>query len=136
VPLVQEQDLQREQHQLNLRDVAQVNCPRTNGSGDTNLSPLDTTSPTTFDNAYYTNLLSQLGLLHLDQELFNGGSTDSTVRNFASSAFTAAMVNMGNISPKTGSEREIRLRCTRVLNSSDKRRRRERTCIMRANDKN
>jgi hypothetical protein len=31
------------------------NCPRTNGSGDTNLSP------TTFDNAYYTNLLSQQG---------------------------------------------------------------------------
>ncbi|TVU37250.1 hypothetical protein EJB05_10554, partial [Eragrostis curvula] len=98
----------------------QANCPRTSGSGDTSLSPLDTTSPTTFDNAYYTNLLSQKGLLHSDQQLFNGGSTDSTVRNFASnaasfnSAFATAMVNMGNISPKTGSQGQIRLSCSKV----------------------
>ncbi|OEL35636.1 Peroxidase 2 [Dichanthelium oligosanthes] len=98
----------------------QANCPRASGSGDTTLAPLDTTSPTTFDNAYFSNLLSQKGLLHSDQQLFNGGSTDSTVRNFASSAsafssaFTTAMVNMGNISPKTGTQGQIRVSCSKV----------------------
>ncbi|KAL6896878.1 hypothetical protein ACP4OV_007450 [Aristida adscensionis] len=98
----------------------QGNCPAASGSGDGNLAPLDTTSPTTFDNAYYTNLLTQQGLLHSDQELFNGGGADSTVRSFASSsaafnsAFTAAMVKMGNISPKTGTQGQIRLNCSRV----------------------
>jgi peroxidase len=39
-------------------------------SGGANIMPpLDTTMP----NAYYSNLLSHKGLLHSDQELFNGG---------------------------------------------------------------
>jgi len=94
-----------------------ANCP---ASGGTSLAPLDTTTPTAFDNAYYTNLLSQRGLLHSDQELFNNGSADSTVSNFASnaaaftSAFAAAMVKMGNLSPLTGSQGQIRLNCWRV----------------------
>nr|CAB3455318.1 unnamed protein product [Digitaria exilis] len=98
----------------------QANCPRPTGSGDTNLAPLDTSTPYAFDNAYYSNLLSQKGLLHSDQELFNGGSTDNTVRNFASnpaafsSAFAAAMVKMGNLSPLTGSQGQIRLTCSKV----------------------
>ncbi|KAF8656580.1 hypothetical protein HU200_060641 [Digitaria exilis] len=98
----------------------QANCPATAGNGDTNLAPLDTTTPTTFDNAYYNNLLSQKGLLHSDQELFNGGSTDNTVMNFASntaafsSAFTTAIVKMGNLSPLTGTQGEIRLVCSKV----------------------
>ncbi|XP_066395515.1 peroxidase 42-like [Miscanthus floridulus] len=98
----------------------QANCPM---SGGTNLAPLDTMTPTTFDNDYYTNLLSQKGLLHSDQELFNNGSTDSTVSNFASStsaftsAFTSAMVKMGNLSPLTGTNGEIRLACG-IVNSS------------------
>ncbi|NP_001169452.1 Peroxidase 2 precursor [Zea mays] len=97
-----------------------ANCPRPTGSGDGNLAPLDTTTPYSFDNAYYSNLLSQKGLLHSDQELFNGGSTDNTVRNFASnsaafsSAFAAAMVKMGNLSPLTGSQGQIRLTCSTV----------------------
>ncbi|GJN10684.1 hypothetical protein PR202_ga28800 [Eleusine coracana subsp. coracana] len=95
----------------------QANCPA--GSGGTNvLAPLDTTTANTFDNAYFSNLLSQKGLLHSDQELFNGGSTDNTVRNFASSAaafssaFATAMVKMGNISPLTGTQGEVRLKCS------------------------
>ncbi|KAF0907511.1 hypothetical protein E2562_018330, partial [Oryza meyeriana var. granulata] len=44
-----------------------ANCPQPTGSGDSNLAPLDTTTPTTFDNAYYRNLLSNKGLLHSDQ---------------------------------------------------------------------
>jgi peroxidase len=97
-----------------------ANCPRPTGSGDGNLAALDTSTPYTFDNAYFKNLLSQKGLLHSDQELFNGGSTDNTVRNFASnpsafsSAFAAAMVKMANLSPLTGSQGQIRLTCSKV----------------------
>ncbi|EEC82682.1 hypothetical protein OsI_27327 [Oryza sativa Indica Group] len=97
-----------------------ANCPRPTGSGDSNLAPLDTTTPNAFDSAYYTNLLSNKGLLHSDQVLFNGGSTDNTVRNFSSntaafnSAFTVAMVKMGNISPLTGTQGQIRLNCSKV----------------------
>uniref|UniRef100_A0ACD5ULB9 Uncharacterized protein n=1 Tax=Avena sativa TaxID=4498 RepID=A0ACD5ULB9_AVESA len=97
-----------------------ANCPQPSGSGDSGLAPLDTTSPNAFDNAFYSNLLSQKGLLHSDQVLFNGGGTDNTVRSFASnpaafgSAFATAMVNMGNIAPKTGTQGQIRLTCSKV----------------------
>ncbi|KAM3392129.1 hypothetical protein ACQJBY_013327 [Aegilops geniculata] len=95
-----------------------ANCPRS--GGDSSLAPLDTGTPTAFDNAYYTNLMSQKGLLHSDQVLFNGGGADNTVMSFASSAatfnsaFTTAMVNMGNIAPKTGTQGQIRLVCSKV----------------------
>ena len=77
-------------------------------------------SPTAFDNAYFSNLLSQKGLLQPDQQLFNGGSTGAAVRSFASSAsafssaFATAMVNMGNIAPKTGSQGQIRVTCSKI----------------------
>ncbi|XP_057825569.1 cationic peroxidase 1 [Cryptomeria japonica] len=93
----------------------QANCPF-NG-GDDNLSPLDVQTPTTFDIDYYTNLINQQGLLHSDQELFNNGSADSQVTTYANdqttffSDFAAAMVNMGNISPLTGTSGEIRTNC-------------------------
>ena len=95
-----------------------ANCPQSGGNG--NLANLDTTTANTFDNAYYTNLMSQKGLLHSDQVLFNNDTTDNTVRNFASnpaafsSAFTTAMIKMGNIAPKTGTQGQIRLSCSRV----------------------
>nr|CAB3455321.1 unnamed protein product [Digitaria exilis] len=94
-----------------------ASCPAGSG-GATVLAPLDTTTPTRFDNAYFSNLLNQKGLLHSDQQLFNGGSTDSTVRNFASSpaafssAFATAMVKMGNIRPLTGTQGQIRTTCS------------------------
>uniref|UniRef100_J3MP42 Peroxidase n=1 Tax=Oryza brachyantha TaxID=4533 RepID=J3MP42_ORYBR len=98
----------------------QASCPRSAGTGDMNLAPLDAATPNGFDNAYFTNLLSQRGLLHSDQVLFNNGSTDNTVRSFASSAaafssaFTTAMIKMGNIAPKTGTQGQIRLSCSKV----------------------
>ncbi|RLN34734.1 hypothetical protein C2845_PM03G16190 [Panicum miliaceum] len=98
-----------------------TSCPAAQStSTDNNLAPLDVTTPNTFDNAYYSNLLSQRGLLHSDQELFNNGSTDSIVQNFASnpsaftSAFTTAMIKMGNLSPLTGTAGQIRRNCWRV----------------------
>ncbi|CAL4970365.1 unnamed protein product [Urochloa decumbens] len=98
-------------------------CPAAQGSGDTNLAPLDVQTQLVFDNAYYRNLVGQCGLLHSDQELFNGGSQDALVRQYSSnpalfaSDFAVAMVKMGNISPLTGSAGQIRSNC-RVVNSS------------------
>jgi len=99
-----------------------ANCPRPTGSGDRNLANLDVSTPYSFDNAYYSNLKSQKGLLHSDQVLFTGtgGGTDNIVNNFASnpaafsSAFASAMVKMGNLSPLTGSQGQVRLSCSKV----------------------
>ncbi|XP_058739809.1 cationic peroxidase 1-like [Vicia villosa] len=94
-------------------------CP-TSG-GDNNLSPLDSTTQNLFDNSYYKNLQIQRGLLHSDQELFNGGSTDSQVESYANNFasfmadFANAMVKMGSLSPLTGDNGEIRQNC-RVVN--------------------
>ncbi|TKY62528.1 Peroxidase 53 [Spatholobus suberectus] len=101
----------------------QQNCPQ-NGSGTT-LNNLDPSSPDTFDNNYFKNLLNNRGLLQSDQELFstNGSATISIVNNFATNqtafflAFAQSMINMGNISPLTGSQGEIRSDCKKVNGS-------------------
>ncbi|KAL7229261.1 hypothetical protein ACSBR2_007879 [Camellia fascicularis] len=98
----------------------QGNCPRTVGSGDNNLAPLDLQTPTKFENNYYKNLVNRRGLLHSDQQLFNGGSTDSLVQTYSNnpgtfnSDFVAAMIKMGDISPLTGSKGEIRKNCRKT----------------------
>ncbi|KAH8489370.1 hypothetical protein H0E87_024838 [Populus deltoides] len=95
-----------------------ASCPAS--GGDATLAPLDGTQ-TRFDNNYYTNLVARRGLLHSDQELFNGGSQDALVRTYSTNGatfardFAAAMVKMGNISPLTGRNGEIRRNC-RVVN--------------------
>ncbi|KAF7830893.1 peroxidase P7-like [Senna tora] len=100
--------------------IRQSNCPRPSGSGDANLAPLDLQTPNRFDNAYYQNLVQKKGLLNSDQVLFNNDSTDSIVAGYAAnpssfnSDFVAAMIKMGDISPLTGSNGEIRINCRRV----------------------
>ncbi|KAL4396026.1 hypothetical protein AHAS_Ahas01G0050700 [Arachis hypogaea] len=100
--------------------LRQKNCPRQNGTGDNNLAPLDLQTPTHFENNYYKNLINKKGLLHSDQELFNGGSTDSLVKAYSqnnkafASDFVTGMIKMGNILPLTGSKGEIRKNCRRV----------------------
>ncbi|TYI60855.1 hypothetical protein E1A91_D10G133100v1 [Gossypium mustelinum] len=95
-----------------------ANCPST--GGDNSLSPLDTTSSTSFDNAYFKNLQGQKGLLHSDQQLFSGGSTDSQVNAYSSNLgsfttdFANAMVKMGNLSPLTGTSGQIRTNCRKT----------------------
>ncbi|XP_047179608.1 peroxidase A2-like [Vigna umbellata] len=101
----------------------QQNCPQ-NGSGST-LNNLDPSTADTFDNNYFTNLLINMGLLQTDQELFstNGSSTISIVNNFANNqsaffeTFAQSMINMGNISPLTGTQGEIRTDCKKVNGS-------------------
>ncbi|OIV98550.1 hypothetical protein TanjilG_12136 [Lupinus angustifolius] len=66
------------------------------------------------------NLQSQKGLLHSDQELFNGGSTDSQVNAYSTDSssfatdFANAMVKMGNLGPLTGSVGQIRTNCRKI----------------------
>ncbi|XP_052178055.1 peroxidase P7-like [Diospyros lotus] len=102
----------------NFAALRQANCP-TSG-GDNNLAPLDIQTPTQFDNAYYQNLVVRRGLLHSDQQLFNGGSQDALVKTYSgnseafSSDFTAAVVRMGSIDPLTGTAGEIRKNCRLV----------------------
>jgi len=94
------------------------NCP--NNTGDNNISPLDASTPYVFDNFYYKNLLNKKGVLHSDQQLFNGGSADSQTTTYSSNMakfftdFSAAMVKMSNISPLTGSNGQIRKNCRKV----------------------
>lgn len=96
----------------------QSNCPTT--GGDENLSPLDATSPVTFDNAYFKNLVNSKGLLHSDQQLFSGGSTDSQVTAYITNPvtfrtdFANAMAKMGSLSPLTGNSGQIRTDCRKV----------------------
>ncbi|KAM0917466.1 hypothetical protein ACQ4PT_009501 [Festuca glaucescens] len=93
-------------------------CPQAGGDG--NLAPLDASSPNTFDNGYFSGLLSRQGLLHSDQALYDGGSTDDLVRTYASnndqfgSDFAAAMVKLSNIGLLMGSSGEIRVNCRAV----------------------
>ncbi|XP_042374895.1 cationic peroxidase 1-like [Zingiber officinale] len=95
------------------------NCPSSGGDDDS-LAPLDAATPTAFDGFYYKNLVSNKGLLHSDQQLYGGGSTDSQVSSYTSknskffADFGSAMVKMGNISPLTGSSGEIRTNCRKT----------------------
>ncbi|KAM3312020.1 hypothetical protein ACQJBY_032179 [Aegilops geniculata] len=98
----------------------QSGCPRATGSGDNNLAPLDLQTPTVFENDYYKNLVQKRGLLHSDQELFNGGAADALVREYVGSQsaffkdFAEGMIKMGDITPLTGSNGQIRTNCRRM----------------------
>ncbi|KAL3626546.1 hypothetical protein CASFOL_030095 [Castilleja foliolosa] len=100
-----------------------ANCPSVSGSGDNNLAPLDLVTPRKFDNKYFKNLLDKKGLLHSDQELFNGGSTNSIVEKYSKDPekfdddFAKAMIKMGDISPLLGpNQGQIRLNCRKINN--------------------
>lgn len=98
--------------------LRQQTCPQT--GSDNNLAPIDVQTPTTFDNAYYVNLINQKGLFHSDQELFNNGSLDKQVKQYSNNGavflkdFAKAMVKMGNLSPLTGNNGEVRLSCRKT----------------------
>ncbi|MCD9645017.1 hypothetical protein HAX54_033659 [Datura stramonium] len=94
-------------------------CPQ-NGSGNA-LANLDITTPNKFDNNYFANLRNKKGLLQSDQELFSASTvTKSVVNKFSRDqsaffqSFVESMINMGNISPLTGTKGEIRSDCKRV----------------------
>ncbi|KAL6888982.1 hypothetical protein ACP4OV_010008 [Aristida adscensionis] len=95
-----------------------TSCTRTGGAADVPaLAALDVQTSVAFDNAYYANLVQRKGLLHSDQELFNGGSQDALVQQYSSnpaqfaSDFVTAMIKMGNVGVLTGSAGQIRTDC-------------------------
>nr|CAD1841868.1 unnamed protein product [Ananas comosus var. bracteatus] len=100
----------------------QAQCPPDAGDGDDVLASLDDT-PFVVDTDYYQGLLQNQGLLHSDQQLFQGDGSDSDnlVQFYSQSPtdfwsdFGTAMINMGNLSPLTGDDGEIRENC-RVVN--------------------
>ncbi|KAM0953764.1 putative peroxidase [Dioscorea sansibarensis] len=98
----------------------QDQCPVS--GGDNNLASLDG-SPASFDTGYFDDLMNRKGLLHTDQQLFkgDGGASDVLVSYYSENPsafwadFGAAMIKMGNMSPLTGTDGEIRENC-RVVN--------------------
>uniref|UniRef100_A0A0A9DY14 Peroxidase 72 n=1 Tax=Arundo donax TaxID=35708 RepID=A0A0A9DY14_ARUDO len=97
-------------------------CPRS--GGDNNLFPLDFVSPAKFDNFYFKNLLVGKGLLSSDEVLLTKcAETAALVKAYAADAnlffqhFAQSMVKMGNISPLTGFQGEIRKSCRRLNNN-------------------
>ncbi|XP_026427158.1 peroxidase A2-like [Papaver somniferum] len=95
-------------------------CPP-NGNGSV-LINLDQNTADSFDNNYFSNLQTNQGLLQSDQELFstNGSASIAIVNSFSSNQttffenFVQAIIKMGNISPLTGSNGEIRSDCKKV----------------------
>ncbi|KAI6696668.1 hypothetical protein NL676_016787 [Syzygium grande] len=95
-------------------------CPQ-NGNSSV-LADLDPATPNLFDNHYYSNLQKNDGLLLSDQELYStaGAATISLVNSFSFDptaffeSFARSIVNMGSISPLTGSNGEIRFNCRKV----------------------
>lgn len=95
-------------------------CPR-------NVDPviaidMDPTTPRTFDNVYYQNLVAGKGLFTSDEVLFTDPASKPMVVDFANSpgdfngAFVTAMRKLGRVGVKTGSQGRIRTDCT-ILNS-------------------
>lgn len=89
--------------------------------GDQNtVIDLDVTTPNIFDNAYYKNLGYELGILHTDQILVTTPGSNALVQFYSNqnelflSAFAEAMIKMQNLSPLTGTEGEIRIKCGEV----------------------
>jgi peroxidase len=100
----------------------QRNC--TAGQSEGALVNLDGVTPDVFDNKYYGNLLRGRAQLPSDQVMLSdpvaAGTTAPIIRRFSGNQkdffrnFAASMVKMGNISPLTGRDGDIRKNCRRV----------------------
>lgn len=79
---------------------------------------LDPTTPDTFDNVYYRNLMNGKGLFRSDEVLFTSSASKGTVVGFANNggqfntAFVEAMRKLGRVGVKTGRAGEIRRDCS------------------------
>ncbi|KAG2596606.1 hypothetical protein PVAP13_5KG172000 [Panicum virgatum] len=94
-------------------------CPRSGGDG--NLFPLDLATPARFANLYFKNVLAGRGLLSSDEVLLTkSAETAALVKAYADDVdlffrhFAQSLVMMGNISPLTGAQGEIRKNCRRL----------------------
>ncbi|XP_062079433.1 peroxidase 15-like [Humulus lupulus] len=95
-------------------------CPE--GGDASVITNIDPTTPDQFDKNYYSNLQQLKGLFQSDQELFStpGADTIDIVNSFSASqtaffrSFVRSMIRMGNLSPITDGDGEIRLNCRKV----------------------
>ncbi|KAI3936826.1 hypothetical protein MKW92_034292 [Papaver armeniacum] len=94
-----------------------LTCP--SSGGDTRIAPFDPTAAK-FDTLYFKNLVKRRGLLHSDQALFNGVSTDALVKKYSihagafASDFAKSMIKMGRIKPLEGNSGQIRMNCRKT----------------------
>ncbi|GLT28600.1 hypothetical protein SLA2020_035200 [Shorea laevis] len=102
------------QYALQLRQMCPVNVD------PSIVINMDPTTPQTFDNAYFKNLLQGMGLFSSDQILFTDPRSQPTVNLFASDnaafqqAFVDAITKLGRVGVLTGNQGEIRHDCSRV----------------------
>ncbi|XP_010503773.1 PREDICTED: peroxidase 36-like [Camelina sativa] len=99
--------------------MLQQGCPIS--GEDQKLFNLDYVTPTKFDNYYFKNLVDFRGLLNSDEVLFTQSSESmEMVKLYAENEeaffeqFAKSIVKMGNISPLSGTDGEIRKICRRV----------------------
>lgn len=98
-----------------------IECPQ-NGTDDNQTVPLDPVTPFKFDGNYYKNIVASKGLLNSDQILYstNGSKTAAYVKFYTTHTqaffkqFAISMIKMGNLSPLTGSQGEIRKNCHKM----------------------
>ncbi|KAK7310180.1 hypothetical protein RJT34_07517 [Clitoria ternatea] len=100
--------------------MLKTSCPPPPTNTDPTV-PLETSTPIRLDNNYYDGLINHRGLLNSDQTLLTTDSTRQMVLTNANygaanwpTRFADAMVHMGSIEVLTGSDGEIRKRCTFV----------------------
>ncbi|XP_076959647.1 peroxidase N1-like [Bidens hawaiensis] len=96
-------------------------CP--NGGDALRRVPLDTGSVNSFGNSFYENLRNGRGVIESDAKLWSDRRTQRYVQRFLggrgqasrfNAEFGRAMLKMGNIEVKTGSQGEIRRVCTAI----------------------
>ena len=94
-------------------------CPNSDTS-NSKLAPLDAATTFMFDNAYYTNLIKNSGLLESDQALTLDPATAPMVNYYStnqfafSNDFAASMVKLSNVGVLTGQNGQIRKKCGSV----------------------
>lgn len=99
--------------------LLKTKCPPPPSNGDPTVV-LDASTPNRLDNKYYMAVKNHRGLFTSDQTLLSDRSTRQKVltnANYGSSwvvKFAKAMVHMGSIDVLTGSQGEIRRRCSVV----------------------
>ncbi|CAL4976521.1 unnamed protein product [Urochloa decumbens] len=99
-------------------------CPPTTGPTTLIRTDMDVSTPTVLDNNYYKLLPLNLGLHFSDDQLVRNATLAPFASAFAANEtlwkekFAAAMIKMGNIEVKTGTQGEIRLNCSIVNQAS------------------
>jgi peroxidase len=91
-------------------------CPQPLNPGSS--VPLDPTTPNTFDEVYYTDLLQGKGLMSSDAALVADPHTARYVTEYSQNTdaffnrFIAAMLKLGRVGVKLGSDGEVRRICS------------------------